>query len=438
MKKLGVLSSLIFFACLKIVAQSYTIPEFPMVKQQRSLWCWAACAQMIDAHFEIDTITTQCQFAKFYGDNLYTHPDTLKCPCKPGERKEGYSQKRGNVSFSFDPEYWGPRFERVLSEVGLYSTFEQYPSIQDIKNELEKDRPVVAFIKQSNDKLAAVHMVVIKGYLDTLNTHFLLVNDPWFHDATFAGSEMINFTLYMNPNNEKSFLAFQLNIHPKTASMSFGYEESQNIFRRTSNVKEKKAELNTSFSSPSEAETIVLTTKILSIDKLKKWWPEIYLKKFIDVPTQEEYSPSLRESYVKKKLGDNWVLAEIKKADYPTELKLINGKEIISIPDIAKKGVTLWQYPSLPFTSFYEFEHNKKVYVTPLSDFYKTTKFGKEKVLEKGKVYPPHKVIGYLRVSNRFYFGKRVFTNVSDLKQVQILGIKLPFYKHLLSNIKIK
>lgn len=433
----------IFVYFILIVSPSYLSGQrvkldVPETKQVRSLWCWAACAQMVDEYFEIDTVTTQCQFAKFYGDYLYNHVDTLKCPCKPGARKEKYSQKSGNVSFSLDADYWGPRFERILSKVGLYSTFEQFPSIQDIKNEIDHNRPIIAFIKQSNDELAAVHMVVIKGYLDTLNSNFLLVNDPWFHDTILTGAEVINFELYMDSNNEKSFLAFQLNIHPKTTLMSFGYHDNYNIFRRTSNFKEKKEELNFEVSSSSKMDTITLTTKILSIDKLKKWWPESYLKKFIDVPTQEVYSISLKKSYVKKKIGESWVLSEIKKADYPTELKLTNNKEVITITDIAKKGVTLWQYPSLPFTSFYEFEHNKKVYVTPLSDFYKTTKFGKEKVLEKGKAYLPNKVIEYLRVSNRFYFGNRVFTNVSNIKQMKILGIKLPFFKQVFSNKKTK
>lgn len=399
MKRWGVLCVLSLFFGIKLIGQ-VIIPNFPMVKQDRSLWCWAACAEMVDSFFFGAKKHSQCEFAFFYLDTLHKKATNLKCPPDTlGSCHEVLSNVNGNVYFSFPASYFGIRFEKVLSHIGLYSSFETKPQYKEIKYEIDNRRPLIAFVSTTNNSNNVNHFVIVKGYRETETDTFLILNDPWFHSGnsscTTTASLEFNYSSTTQTGSIKSIAAFLMNIHPKNMVLS-----ALPTFRRTS------FENQIGYSKDKqqfENDTIRIGVKVLSIEKIKSLLPISYEKKFFKNEIYELYSPSVRRSYVFEKTSKGDKLTEIKQANYPTDLFFKHKKDSFRIDDI--KDVILWQYPLPPFHYFYEFKYKNRTVVAPLSDLYQK----KGIKLEDDMFYSPRRVMHNLRQHNRHFFGRKLF-----------------------------
>ncbi|WP_353480690.1 C39 family peptidase [Haliscomenobacter sp.] len=397
---------------LEAIGQIQEIDSFPMVKQRRSQWCWAACAEMVDSFFPSQTKLNQCDFALMYLNSLYKFRHNLKCPFDTAQCSEMQNNSTGNVGFSFSSKYFGIRFEQLLSRVGFYSSFEKRPSIDEIKNEIDHDRPLIAFVSTAMDTSTANHVVVVKGYRVSGTDTYLILNDPWFHSSnnacSFSSTLEFNYTGTNQTGSIKSIIAFQMNIHPKYMLLS-----EPPSFRRTSNILSPREIYSAKIDL--EDDTIRIPVKILSIEKIKSIIPRAYANKFYQNESYELYSPSAKRSYVYENTNKGWTLTEIKSAHYPVNWFVSKGKDTLLIKGFKEANVTIWQYPLAPFHYFYEFQINGKTKVAPLSDV--NQKNGTK--LESGVYYRPKVVMNRLRKHNRFFFGIKHFPFFGKKKVAQ-------------------
>lgn len=400
MKKIGIFIFAVLLTSGMLMAQQKTI-DVPLIKQIRSQWCWAACTEMIDSFYFKTRPSWQCEYALYYLDELYEIADHgLTCPISSGPCDENFFEK-GNVYFSFSAEYFGHRYEKLLSKIGLYSSFETDPTMSEIITEIESNRPLVAFIKTSPESYSANHLVVIKGYRIAQPDTFLIINDPWFHDTeacSISSIAELNYTQIQRQGTLKSIMAIQTNIHPKNMLMT-------QFTPRSFMMSLPPSQKNTYSDFEFEKDTINIPVKVLSIDKLKKHFLQPYSKKFLQNQVIEIYSPSSKKSYVKEKTPRGWVITEINNSNYPMSIIANKGKDTTLIKNIGDDGVSIWRYPSPPFAQFVEFQNKDRTFVTPLTDINSSLK----KPIEVGKYYRPSQVMNRLRVHNRFFFGKKCF-----------------------------
>lgn len=378
-----------------------------MIKQQRSQWCWAACAAMLDKYYFPAIARPQCELVEYYLEQIYDIDNTLNCSSAvPGSHNESRRNDTGNAYFSYPMDYFGKRYERILSYNGLYSSFEISPTAAEIKAEINNNRPMIVFLSLSGDSRGSGHIVLVKGYREEADgTLFLLLNDPWFHNpvATISPLTEINYSALSTVGTVRSFQAFQINIHPKLVPIT----ATPGSFAR--NV------MNVSFDNvvpPIKEDTITIPVKILSIDKLRGIFSCLKRQKFLKNQIIELYLPGSRKTIMKEKTEKGWVTTEIREANYPTHLHGVKGQDSLIIDDIAKGNVTLWQYPAPPFPFFYEVVHNKEKLVFPLLDF-SFSNDSTQKV-EAGKYYKPHEIYSRLRRHNAIFFGKGIFSNLNS------------------------
>jgi hypothetical protein len=145
---------------------SYRMLDIPGLHQQQSNWCWVAVAQMIIRHL----------------------------------RPEHANVAQGDVLFATTHEYKNRTQSGAdpLGTFGLKQTVTMAPiSFQDIKNEINANRPVQADITWKSPR-SGNHVTLIIGYIELNGTQRLIVWEPidgWLNDTNG------NFTYSAFKNN---------------------------------------------------------------------------------------------------------------------------------------------------------------------------------------------------------------------------------------------
>lgn len=137
--------------------------------QERELWCWAACTEMVLRFFEAPF--GMCNVA---GGLLNRNCCNSATPgCNVGLSIEEVDQAFGSVRLA------GVRFDREIS-------------FEDIQNQISGNprRPVVAGIKWAGD---GGHLVVISGWrIDNASRRFVTVNDPFYSSGDIRYEDLVS------------------------------------------------------------------------------------------------------------------------------------------------------------------------------------------------------------------------------------------------------
>lgn len=128
----------------------------PYIKQTQTLWCWAACAEMVIRFYS--SVVEQCQLANW----LFQRNECCQSPSSNG----------CNQGCSFDD------VARVYTNWGVTCnpTTNQVPFATFI-SEIDANRPVeIGFIWNQGGG----HVIIIRGYDQGAGGNIALVNDPWY------------------------------------------------------------------------------------------------------------------------------------------------------------------------------------------------------------------------------------------------------------------
>ena len=146
------------------------------VMQQTEVWCWAAVAEMVFRHYALPNLSQrgyQCGIvAAYYGPSSPCWISCFSCVAPIGTVSQmqvllnGY----GVVANQFAPS-------RVLTSRLILAPL----TFEDLANEINKGRPVVAGISPSGFAYPNLseHAVLIVGYVNDSQGRRVLVNDPF-------------------------------------------------------------------------------------------------------------------------------------------------------------------------------------------------------------------------------------------------------------------
>lgn len=209
------------FLSLSTMIIGQTILDVPMCKQQKSLWCWAASAEMIDKFHNRDittsggTLSTQCQIVDFFLDGLHGSAprygiDTDDFPLSVSSECCGTclcddSGTPGNFTIPyFYPSYFfNSTYSSVFHKLGYYNTMLKELVFSDIVKEINYCMPLVLGLEYGSgageDADSGNHIVVISGYEETSDHQQILhINDPMNfveNSCEIAPISMINLSM---------------------------------------------------------------------------------------------------------------------------------------------------------------------------------------------------------------------------------------------------
>lgn len=191
------------FLSLSTVIIGQTILDVPMCKQQKSLWCWAASAEMIDKFHNRDvtasggTLSTQCEIVDFFLDGLHGSAPKYDIHINPNEFPLSVSSEccgtclcddrrtPGNfpIPYFYPSYFFNSTYSSVFLKLGYYNTRVNDLVFSDIVKEINYCMPLVLGLeygsKAGGDIGSGNHIVVISGYEETSEHQQILhINDP--------------------------------------------------------------------------------------------------------------------------------------------------------------------------------------------------------------------------------------------------------------------
>ena len=145
---------------------------FRIEQQQETNWCWAAVSVSLDHYFNSESTLSQCQIAdKVLPGDCCNDPDS----CNQTMKLQDVLRPRGRLS----------------------SAMVGYPPFQQIKSELDANRPLAVRIAWFD---GGAHFVVICGYsVMQSGVRKILIADSFhgeFVDGTYLGIWEIDYDLF--------------------------------------------------------------------------------------------------------------------------------------------------------------------------------------------------------------------------------------------------
>jgi len=141
----------------------------PMIFQEQSQWCWAACTVMVKRYYG-DAAVQQCHLANwlFGQSGCCSTPSSSVCN-RPRPRGYGCA---------------------VYNTFALYCDSWDFPiSFALIKNEIDYRRPIECIWSWTN---GGGHTVIVRGYIDGTPDPYVIVNDPWYGEGTITYSSLLS------------------------------------------------------------------------------------------------------------------------------------------------------------------------------------------------------------------------------------------------------
>jgi hypothetical protein len=160
-------------------AESKTL-HIPPVAQSKTAWCWLAASEMVFRYYHVppvNSVSYQCGLAAA----VFGGPCVRNCEmCNVGS---GPVQTIQYLLLNYPPfaenltHRNGPKLTADVTTSEL--------SEDDVKSEIDADRPVIAGISPHSGLLPpglSEHAVVIVGYVERSSGLFLVINDPFPYD----------------------------------------------------------------------------------------------------------------------------------------------------------------------------------------------------------------------------------------------------------------
>lgn len=235
----GLLFLIAMFIWLNVNGQR-VILNVPKLEQERSLWCWAASAEMIDSfHRSTSTMRhrSQCEIVNQYFSLIYDFerelifrqerrapfsfgfPRSIACNTYTCDDANYYdnSSGTGNIEMYYknQPAYFtGVTYHNLLLEMKYYSTMDKKMTFEEIKNDIVNCMPLILGLRT---KSKGYHIVVAKGYEVTNSGNVLYVNDP--SKCQTCKVEILNFEATSNDSCIESIHYFLAGIRSKDQEM---------------------------------------------------------------------------------------------------------------------------------------------------------------------------------------------------------------------------
>lgn len=170
-----ILFFLVVLGTLTVFGQSSKQLSIKPVLQQTQVWCWAAVAEMTFKHYNLPNLNQNGNFqcgivAIYFGKQSPCWYDCSKCITTIGVFEN---------------------IHKLVNEYGLAIRQESRPSrnlnsqlvrnpmsFQNVKNEIDNNRPILAGIKRVFGNQSQ-HVTLIIGYQTSNNRNYLIVNDPF-------------------------------------------------------------------------------------------------------------------------------------------------------------------------------------------------------------------------------------------------------------------
>lgn len=130
--------------------------------QERSEWCWAACAQMVATFY--NRSSSQCRLASFLFD------------------EDGCCESDLNFNSACNQGCDGDDVVAVYDRLGIGARRLNFAAqFADVVSEIKNGQPVEAGLKWLGDQLRGGHLVIIYGFSPSANAQdgWIRVNDPW-------------------------------------------------------------------------------------------------------------------------------------------------------------------------------------------------------------------------------------------------------------------
>lgn len=167
------------------MATTPTAAELPIppIAQQTQVWCWAACAEMVFRYYGMPNVNPagdyQCGIvgAYWYIVGGPFHPCVFNClQCVSGIANLN-EMRRLVLGYGWAANQIGiPSYQLTCS--ARYSPL----SLEELANELDNDRPVLAGVSFSPGLVlpgVSQHLVTLVGYNAMTATPTVTVNDPY-------------------------------------------------------------------------------------------------------------------------------------------------------------------------------------------------------------------------------------------------------------------
>ena len=144
----------------------------PMIFQEQTNWCWAACAEMVASYYGKQA--PQCESANY----LFGRNDCCNLPSSGPCNKPIPDNDPGAIT-------------RVYSHWGIQSQINYPVSYEVLESEMASSRPVeLAFLWNSGGGHAAL---VIQTFLVLWFLRWIRVNDPWYGQGAVPFDSLGNY-----------------------------------------------------------------------------------------------------------------------------------------------------------------------------------------------------------------------------------------------------
>ena len=141
--------------------------DVPHIRQEKSQWCWAACAQMMVQYYDPDSTVTQEQMVRFAHNNVLN--------------KDGSTNDIKNIIEGYTDA------SITIDSADVFG-LDDYA----LRQKLDSGKPVIYLIRRFriNDNKWTGHFRVIYGYYwcESAQEYVYLICDPWDQAASFGSN----------------------------------------------------------------------------------------------------------------------------------------------------------------------------------------------------------------------------------------------------------
>ena len=392
--------------------------DVPLIAQENTEWCWAASLEMvISFHGKPLPANGQCGFAQdlvelIHNTNYYSAPSahpTNSCnsTCGTGNPSNKYNQR---IEFSrrgrkVDYQYT----DMIFARHGFFSIEDIHTDLMDftaIKAELDACQPFLVFLNKVEEPSRPYsHVVVAKGYYETLNDKYILVNDPL---PVCDGCEALIPIRVFNETPDLLNGALQVvrSIAPRdqdqcepclgkptvtTTDLISAVENNVPLFNNLGNNTISQASLSGLLASTSGTGT----PDFSAVSYIYTYWTTVggWNVNTVDVQLLIANTTSPRLAFYLQEDAGSWIIKSITLADCVPLDPIASYKFIIAEQEniqinVAGKELAIMEF--MPdFQQYYKLNYKGKSYLSPVRNY-----GGIE--FEEGVMYPEKEVKKYL------------------------------------------
>lgn len=165
---------IIFFLCLRAIGQEKILDINP-VYQATPVWCWVSVGEMIFKYYDVCSIN---QYGNYQCGIIALLGPACDADCRNCQVPAGSASRIQNMLL----EYPNTARQVCGSDIPFISStiIDTEIGAEDVVNEIENDKPIIAGISPSGDfNTEPSHVALIIGYDIKSLEFYLIVNDPF-------------------------------------------------------------------------------------------------------------------------------------------------------------------------------------------------------------------------------------------------------------------